>query len=125
MSDLPDDNPDVVAAAAAPASADTHEEPVLVYQPTTEEEADVVRATLEAAGIPAIQQLPNVHAGFGIVTETVGGDTWSDGIYVAPSNVEAARAILNAPPLTEAELIAAAEADPTTLEQAEENARNA
>jgi hypothetical protein len=59
------------------------------------------------------------------VTETVGGSAWSDGIYVAPSNIEAARAILNAPPLTEAELMAAAEADPTTLEEAEKNARNA
>lgn len=125
MSDLPDDNPDVAAAVAAPGSADAHEEPILVYQPATEEEADVVRATLEAAGIPAILQAPNVNAGLGILTETVGGSAWSDGIYVAPSNIEAARAILNAPTLTEAELIAAAEADPITLEEAEKNARNA
>lgn len=124
MSNLPEDNPDVVAATRAPGVPDTHEEPVLVYRAATDEEAEVVRATLEAAGIPAILQLPNVSAGAGLLTETVGGDTWSEGIYVAPSNIEAARAILNAPPPSEAELAAEAEADPTSLEEAEARVKN-
>ncbi len=126
MSNLPEDNPDVVAAVSTgPGAPSAHAEPVLVFRAASNEEAEVVRATLEAAGIPATLQLPNVSAGTGLLTETVGGDTWSEGIYVSPSNVEAALAILNTPPPSEAELTAEEEADPTRLEDAEAQIKNA
>jgi len=114
VSNLPEGSQDVVAGAPAGSN-----QLVLVYNAASEEEAEVVRATLEAAGIPATIQTPNFHAGTSLLTETVGGDSWSGGIYVPASLVESARALLNTPPPTEAELTAAEEADPTTLEEAE------
>lgn len=91
---------------------------VLVMNAETDEEAEVVRATLEAAGIPAFLQMPNPSAGTALLSETV-GDTWASGVYVAPADFEAARAILSAPPPSEDELTAEQEADSTTLAEAE------
>jgi hypothetical protein len=118
VSDLPEANPDVVAAATAPGGTTGHDEPVLIFDAATEEEAEVVRATLTAAGIPATLLNSSLNAGAALIGEGV-GDTWRNGIFVSPSNVEAARAILNAPSLSDADLIAAEEADPTTLAEAE------
>lgn len=119
MTTPPEDNPDVAAAGTgANATPASHAEPILIFDAPTEEEAEVVRATLEAAGIHAFLQNPNPSAGAGMLAETV-GDTWSNGVFVAASDVEAARAILNAPPPSDAELTAEEESDPTTLEEAE------
>ena len=101
-----------------------YEQPVLVFSPKTQEEADIVRATLEAEGIPAFLRNPNTQAGMSIVAENV--DTnWVNGIYVSTSYAEAAQALLNAPMPTEAELTAEEEADPTTLAEAEAAVKDA
>jgi hypothetical protein len=122
VSDLPEANPDVVAAAA-PGGTTGHDEPVLVFDAATEEEADVVRATLTAAGIPATLLNSSLNAGAAFAEGV--GDTWRNGVFVSPSNVEAARAVLNAPALSEVDLIAAEEADPTTLAEAEAQIKDA
>lgn len=88
------------------------------------EEADVVRATLASAGIAALLQSASITTVMGAVDATT-RDTNDLGIYVAPSNVEAARALLNAPALSDAELTAEVDADPTTLAEAEANVKNA
>ncbi|HEV2471729.1 MAG TPA: hypothetical protein VGS41_03630 [Chthonomonadales bacterium] len=99
------------------------EEPVLLLNAASEEEAEVVCATLQAAGINATLSNPSPNAGIGIVAETV-GNTWFNGVYVAGRDVEPARAVLNAPETTEADLTAEEEADPTTLEGAEARTKN-
>lgn len=126
MTELPEGNPDVIAAAAPERSmsATPHEEPVLVFDAASVEEAEVVRATLEAAGIPARLENPDSMAGAGTIGETV-GNTWSNGVFVMPSHLEAARAILNTPSPTDEELGDESEADPTTLEEAEARIKNA
>lgn len=122
MSDF--DNPDVAAAKAPLASEPGHEAPVLVFQAASNEEAEVVRATLEAAGVPAYLHHTSADIVMG-ATDDLLGEAWVNGVFVAASNVEAARTLLNAPMPTEAELIAAEESDPTTLAEAEAKAKNA
>ncbi len=132
MSDMTDGNPDVEAARfqgassahAAAGATFVGNEPVLIFTAMDNEEADVVRATLAAAGIPAMLQSASVTTVMGAV-DAVTRDTHNLGIVVAPSHVEAARALLNAPALTEEELAAEAAADPTTLAQAEAEVRKA
>lgn len=123
-----EDNPDVAAARSSEtAHADATlagQEPVLVYTPANNEEADVVRATLAAAGIPALLQSPSVTTVMGAV-DAVTRDTGILSIFVASSHLEAARALLNTPALSDAELTAEEEADPTTLEEAEARVKNA
>ena len=121
MTDLPEDNPDVIAASSAPHGDISHDAPVLIFQAATNEEVEVVRATLEASGITAILKTQTVHPYMGAIDATV-GSMWQHGIYVSPSDAEAARAILNAPAPTEEELTAEEEADPTTLAEAEARA---
>jgi hypothetical protein len=121
MSDL---NPDVTAAAGVPAANDSHADPVLIYEAATSEEAEMIRATLAAAGIPTFQPGDTVNPYFGAIDANV-DSVWMHHLYVAPSNVEAARALLGASEPTEAELIAEEEADPTTLAEAEARVRNA
>ncbi|MCW3101134.1 MAG: putative prokaryotic signal transducing protein [Chthonomonadaceae bacterium] len=121
MSDL---NPDVTAAADVTAANDPHADPVLIYEASTGEEAEMIRATLAAAGIPTFQPGDTANPYFGAIDANV-DSVWMHHLYVAPSNVEAARALLNTSAPTEEELIAEAEADPTTLEEAEARARNA
>jgi hypothetical protein len=121
MSDL---NPDVTAAADVTAANDPHADPVLIYEASTGEEAEMIRATLAAAGIPTFQPGDTANPYFGAIDANV-DSVWMHHLYVAPSNVEAARALLNTSAPTEEELIAEEEADPTTLEEAEARARNA
>ena len=132
MTNFPDDdpgqNPDVAAAMRTTATVTdatlAGQAPVLVFTAGNNEEADVVRATLASAGIPALLQSASITAVMGAV-DAVTRDTNDLGIYVAPSNVEAARALLDAPALSEAELAAEVDADPTTLAEAEANVKNA
>lgn len=120
MSDL---NPDVTAAADGADADDLHADPVLIFEAATGEEAEIIRATLTAAGIPTFQPGDTANPFFGVTDNA--DSVWMHHLYVAPSNVEAARALLSASTPTEAELIAEEEADPTTLEEAEERVRNA
>ena len=124
MSENDEINPDVESALDSNPSVYTENEPVLVYEASTTEEFEVVRATMEAAGIPAFLKSQTVNPFFGAIDEFV--DTlWHNGIYVSPANVEAAQTLLNAPPPSDEELIAQEEADPTTLEEAEERVKKA
>jgi hypothetical protein len=118
VSNLSDDNPDVAAAATVSTSDPSQQEPVLVYDAPTGEEAEVVRATLEASGIPAILGSATVNSVVGALDPLVDTE-WTHGVFVSPSNLEAARAILNAASPSEEELAAEEEADPTTLAEAE------
>jgi hypothetical protein len=93
-----------------------HGEPVLIRTVSSQEEADVLQATLEAVGIPGIQLNPG-SSGAGTLSESV-GDTWTNAIYVPAQLAEQARAALDMEP-TEAELVSEFEADPRTLEEAE------
>lgn len=117
-----EDNPDVQAAGDAAAN-DSSENLVLVYDAPDLEAAQVVHATLEAAGIPALLANPDLGPAEGLLPHL--GLGWSHGVFVTPSHAEAARAILNAPAMTEEELVAAEEADPMTLEEAEARVRDA
>lgn len=128
MSDMTEGNPDVEAArvyaASSPAATLVGEEPVLIYTAADNEEADVIRATLAAAGIPALLQSASVTTVMGAV-DPVTRDTHDLGIFVATSHAEAARALLNAPAMSEEELAQEAAADPTTLAEAEAQVKNA
>ncbi len=124
MSENNEFNPDVDAAREPSASLYAENEPVLVYETSTTEEFEVVRATLEAAGIPAFLKSQTVNPFFGAIDEFV-DNLWHNGIYVSPANVEAAQTLLNAPSPSEEELIAEEEADPTTLAEAEERVKHA
>ena len=123
MSELSEENPDVIAAADGLAANDTHGDPVLIFEAATGEEAEVIRATLSAAGIPTYQPGETANPYFGAIDGNI-DSAWTHHLYVAPSNVEAARALLSASNPTEAELVAEEEADPTTLEEAEARVRN-
>lgn len=98
--------------------------PVLVFMAGDNEEADVVRATLAGAGIPALLQSPSITAVMGAV-DRVTSDTHSLGIWVTPSQAEEARVLLNTPALSDAELAAEVDADPLTLAQAEASVKHA
>jgi hypothetical protein len=107
-----------------PLTPGPHDEPVLVHDAASQEDADVVQATLQAAGIPAFQLNPGLSAGAGTIGESV-SDTWRNPIYVPAEYVEQAREVLDAPSPSDEELIAAEESDPTTLEEAEAGMRYA
>ena len=103
-------------------TGENHTSPVLVFDAPTVEEAEVVSATLNAAGIPAFLDHVTVDPIVGGVDTTLGG-SWRRGVYVSASHLEAAQAVLSTPPLTEEELIAEEQADGTTLLDAERHAR--
>jgi hypothetical protein len=90
-------------------------DPILIYEAATNEEAEVVRITLEAAGIPAVLQFASNNPVFGAVDDRL-GDVWMNGVYVPAGYAEAARAILNAPPVSDEDLAEEAEAAAGTLE---------
>ncbi len=124
MSNSEDYNPDIEFAGSTGLGYDSENEPVLVYEASNTEEFEVVRASLEAAGIPAFLKSQTVNPVFGAIDEFV--DTlWHNGIYVSPANVEAAQTLINAPALSDEELIALEEGDPTTLAEAEERVKHA
>ena len=110
----------------APIEEAIHEgdDPVLVFSAATEEEAEIVRATLAAAGIPAFLQKASVNPMLGAIDGVVDG-AWMNGVFVSTSHAMEARGILESAPMTDEDFNAAAEADPTTLEEAEERARHA
>jgi hypothetical protein len=124
VTDFSKDNPDVAAASSGPTANVSGEELVLVAEAPTSEEGEVMRVTLEAAGIPCFLQSTTASS-FSEGIDANVGRLWSHGVFVAPSNVEAARAILSASPLTEEELAAEEAADPTTLEEAEARVKDA
>ena len=99
-------------------------DPVLVFSAATEEEAKIVRATLAAAGLPAFLQKASADPVMGAVDGVV-DSAWMNGVFVSPEHAAEARQILESPPMTDEDFNAAAAADPTTLEEAEDKARHA
>jgi hypothetical protein len=96
---------------------------VLAFDAPDLESAEIVLATLAAAGLHAAVANPELGPGSGALPHL--GNTWSHGVFVAPDELESALAILSGPPPSEEEFAAAQAADPTTLEQAEKSVRNA
>ena len=96
---------------------------VLAYDAPDYETGEIVCATLIAESIHAVMANPDLGPGANALPAL--GNTWSHAVYVAPGDLELARAILSTPPPSEEELAAEQAADPTTLEQAEKNVRNA
>jgi hypothetical protein len=99
----------------------THSEPVRVFQASTQEEAEVIRATLEAAGISAFLSQQSPSPVVGAIDPGV-GSAWALGIYVSPADESAAREIINTLPASDEELDAEEQADTTTLQEAERRA---
>ena len=96
---------------------------VPVFDSPDYEAAEIVCATLASEGIHGVMQNPLPNPGSNELAPL--GMTWSHAVYVPPDEVEAARAILNAPPPTDEELAAAQAADPTTIEEAEAAVKDA
>ena len=88
--------------------------PVLIYHASSENEAKVVIATLEAEGIVAFTGSPN----FVLPQESfaVNDDVDDMDIFVLEDKAEEAKAVLNAP-ISEEELMEAEEADPNKSER--------
>jgi hypothetical protein len=98
-----------------------HSEPVLVFQASTQEELEIVRATIEASGIRAFLNQISPDPVVGAIDPST-GTAWQRGIYVRPEDADTDRALVDDMPLTEAELDAEEQADPTTLIEAEARA---
>ena len=111
MSDFDLEAPRVVLQA-------DHTEPVRIASPQSQEEAEVIRATLDAQGITATLQNASLSAGAGMVAETADSGNWTNGVYVSAADAETAQAILNAESPTEDELSDEA-MEGETLEEAE------
>jgi hypothetical protein len=98
-----------------------HSDPVLIFQASTQEELEVVRATIEAAGIHAFLDQSSSDPVVGALDPSIDSG-WRRGVYVRAADADAARALVDDMPITEAELDAEEQADPTTLLEAEQRA---
>ena len=98
------------------------EEMVSIYDAPDQVTAELIWATLKEAGIEAIIPHTTIGPASGLLPPL--GLAWSRDVSVPASQVEAARAVLDAELPREAELIAEEEADSLTLEEAEERVRN-
>lgn len=96
---------------------------VLAFDAPDFETGEIVCATLIAEGLHAVMANPELGPGDNAIPAL--GQTWTHSVYVAPADLEAALRILATPPPSEEELAAEQAADPTTLEQAEQIARDA
>jgi len=94
----------------------TNETFVLVYDAPDHSTAELVCATLQAAGFRSVLQNPSGPAA-GLMPYLGLAD--SRGVLVPASDADAARALLAAEEPTEEELAAEAESDPLSLEEAE------
>lgn len=94
---------------------------VLVYDAPDQTTAEIVCATLNAAGIQAHVQNTNRGPASGALPHL--GLAAPRGVLVAPGDASAARALLEAQTPTDDELAAEAEADPVSLEEAEARVR--
>ncbi len=100
-----------------------HDEMVLIYDAPDQSTAEIVCATLQAAGIRATVQSPHRGPAAGMMPYL--GLSDARGVLVAPTDVPAARAVLGALEPTEEELAAEEEADPMSLEEAEARVKEA
>jgi hypothetical protein len=95
----------------------TGEALVLVYDAPDQTTAELVCATLQAAGMQAV--VPHRYMGPAAGMLPYLGLTYRRGVLVPASEADASRALLAAQELTEEELAAEVEADTMTLEEAE------
>jgi hypothetical protein len=100
---------------------DRAQDMVLVYDAPDQATAELVCASLQSAGIGAVVQ--NQYAGPGAGMMPHLGLSDSRGVLVPTSDADAARSLLAAVEPTEEELAAEADADTTTLEEAEARVR--
>lgn len=119
----------VALVAALPTEEYTLENTVLVANAPDQQTAEIIVATLEAAGIPAFFLHDDTGAVF-MIGPAEGmlppyGLNWNLDIAVPADREQEALALLQAAGPTEEELIAEEEADPTTLEEAERRVREA
>ena len=116
--------PDCGTALVADLTLEEHiaEDLVLVYNAPDQTTAELVVATLEAAGIPAVLQHDTLGPGAGLMPYL--GVAWNRGVAVPAAYEQEALAILQAAPPTEEELIAEELEDPVTLEEAEAAVRD-
>ena len=96
---------------------DIDQELVVIYDAPDQTTAEVVCATLQAAGIQAIVQ--NQHRGPASGMLPYLGLADARGVLVASEDADAASALLEAQEPSEEELAALVEADATSLEEAE------
>ncbi len=99
-----------------------NEEMVSIYDAPDQVTAEVVCATLEAAGIEAVVANTTTGPASGLLPHL--GLGWSRGVSVPVSQAEAARALLQTHSPSDAELTAEEEADTLTLEEAEARVRD-
>jgi len=100
---------------------ENHGEPVLIYEPSSQAEAEVVYATLVAAGIKAFLDHPDASPVLGSV-DTRLGSSWRRGLFVFANEADAARLILADRSVGDEALQLEEEADTSTMEQAEARA---
>ena len=103
-------------------AVDTEEEYVLVFDAPDQVTAELVFATLQAAGLRAVLQ--NEFNGPAAGWLTYMGSNYSKGVGVPASEVAAAQSILAAQEPTEDEILAEMEMDGITLEEAEAEGLN-
>jgi hypothetical protein len=96
---------------------------VLIANAPDQQTAELIAATLDAAGIPTLLQHDALGPAEGMLPHL--GLAWNRGVAVPAEREQEARALLQSLEPTEAELIAEEEADPTTLEEAEARVREA
>lgn len=111
--------------ALPPESHPDPSEMVPVYDASDHETAEIVLATLQSAGIPAVlHRAPPDPSDRDLPTLFL-GQSWPHRILTPPELAAVARRVLEEHALSEEELIAEEQADPRTVEQAEEEVRNA
>jgi hypothetical protein len=115
----------VTLVATLPEEAEDHalDNYVFVANAPDQQTAEMIVATLEAAGIEAILQHESIGPAEGLMPYL--GLDWNRGVAVPVEQEAEARAILEASAPTEEELIAEEAEDPVTLEEAEARVRNA
>jgi hypothetical protein len=97
------------------------EDLVRVYDAPDQTTAEIVCATLQAAGIHAVLQNESRGPASGFLHHLALAD--ARGVLVARADLAAATSVLQAQELTEEELAAEVDADSTSLEEAEARVR--
>jgi hypothetical protein len=95
-------------------------EHVLIFDAPNQTTAELVCATLQAAGLHAVLLNERAAAASGWLNYLM---TWGLGVLVPASEAEAARAVLKEREPTEEEILADMEADGTSIEEAEARVR--
>lgn len=117
------EDPEARQTGRGPGNQAIPQDYVLLCDPPDYETAEIILATLASAGVHAVMENPSLGPADNFLPPL--GASWSHAIHVAREDIETARAIVDASPPTDEELAAEQAADPTTLDEAERNVRNA